>query len=73
MSNKNVIITSTDNEIIALSRKDICDIISTIAMAVGDSNITNSEYVYNEILRLTNDEDIAEHANAVAINNTMLL
>lgn len=73
MSNKNVIITSTDNEIIALSRKDICDIISTIVMAVGDSNITNSEYVYNEILRLTNDEDIAEHANAVAINNTMLL
>ena len=65
MSNKNVIITSTDNEIIALSRKDICDIISTIAMAVGNDNIANSEYVYNEILRLTNDEYIAEHADIV--------
>lgn len=50
-----------------INTKTICDIMSTIAMCVTQNDDASIDYAYNHILRLTNNEEIADHAVAILL------
>ena len=50
-----------------VNTKTICDIMSTIAMCVAQKDDASIDYAYNHILRLTNNEEIADHAVAIIL------